>query len=401
MAILFGHPTGNPNAHHAALAHFEAGQLDSFCVPWMPSQTTLRMLGGMGPLRAAAQRLSRRHFPPLADAPKIQGRIGEVKRLALRAFGLASHSLPKEANEWLMRTMTRECHGYTVSAVHSYEDCSLWQFVEAKRLGKSCIYDMPIGYFASWQTIRSRLEAKYAEWVPFRKMAHEVSPGQKQQEMELADLVLAPSKFVAESIQEYHSNKAIALAPYGVDLADWPLRTPQIPEEIMTFIYAGQCSVRKGIPLLLLAWRAAGLKQARLRLIGKWQLAEQKKRELPKCCTWTGPLGGQGLSSFYQRADVFVFPSNFEGFGLVVAEALASGLPVLTTRGRGADGVIDKDSGRTVPPDNLDALVEALRWFAQHRDQLPELSRAARLNAERCTWAQYRTRVTAAVRPFV
>jgi glycosyltransferase involved in cell wall biosynthesis len=273
--------------------------------------------------------------------------------------------------------------------------------MDAKRLGKSCIYDMPIGYFASWERIRSALEAKYADWLPLTKSAHEVSPEQKRREMELADLVLAPSKFVADSIQEYHPKKHIAFAPYGVDLADWPAGTRQISEEIITFVYAGQCSVRKGIPLLLLAWHAAGLKRAQLQLVGEWQLAEIKKRELPSCCTWTGPLGKQELSRLYRRADVFIFPTNFEGFGLVVTEALASGLPVLTTQGRAADEIIDETSGRTVPPDNLDALVEELRWFEQHRDQLPQMSRAARLNAERCTWTQYRSLVTAAVGPLV
>ena len=401
MAILFGHPTGNPNSHNAALAHFEAGRLDAFCVPWMPSPMTLRLLEGIRPLRSAAQRLRRRHFSPLADVPKVQGQIGETKRLALRAFGWADYSLPNEANEWLMRTMSRECRRFSVSAVHSYEDCSLLQFMEAKRLGKSRIYDMPIGYFALWERIRSALESKYADWLPFRKLEHEVSPEQKRQEMELADLVLAPSKFVADSIQEYHPKKHIALAPYGVDLADWPCRTRQTSEEIMTFVYAGQCSVRKGIPLLLRAWQAAGLKQAKLQLIGKWQLAEGKKREIPSRCIWTGPVGAEVLSRVYRRADVFVFPSNFEGFALVVGEALASGLPVLTTQGRGADEIINETNGRTVPPENLDALVEELRWFEQQRAQLPQLSRAARLNAERRTWTEYRSLVTAAVGPLV
>jgi hypothetical protein len=45
-----------------------------------------------------------------------------------------------------MATMQRECHRTSVTAVHAYEDCSLLQFREAKRLGKACIYDMPIGY---------------------------------------------------------------------------------------------------------------------------------------------------------------------------------------------------------------------------------------------------------------
>jgi glycosyltransferase involved in cell wall biosynthesis len=401
MAILFGHPTGNPNAHHAALAHFEARQLDSVCVPWMPSLTALRILEGIGPIRAAAQRLRRRHFSPLTDAPKVQGRIGETKRLALRTFGLGDDGVRNDANQWLMRTMTRECRRLSVSAIHSYEDCSLWQFAEAQRLGKSCIYDMPIGYYKLRERILPELELKYADWMPSGKSAHQVSSWQKRQEMEMADLVLVPSKFVADSIREYHPNKRIALAPYGVDLDDWPARTEERCEGTITFVFAGQCSVRKGIPLLLLAWQAAGLKRARLRLVGKWQLAETKKGELPSCCTWTGTLGPHDLSRVFRQADVFVFPSNFEGLGLVVTEALASGLPVLTTQGRGGDEMMDAASGRTVPPDDLDALVEGLCWFDQHRDQLPQMSRAARLNAELCTWARYRSLVTAAVEPLV
>ena len=73
MSILLGHPTGSPFSHHAALAHFEAGRLELFCVPWMPSLTTLRVLERIKPLRLMTQRLSRRNFPPLAKAPKSSG----------------------------------------------------------------------------------------------------------------------------------------------------------------------------------------------------------------------------------------------------------------------------------------------------------------------------------------
>ena len=66
MTVLFGHPSGNPNSHHAALAHFEAHQLEAFCVPWMPSRLTLQLLDHVAPLRPMAQRFRRRHFPALA-----------------------------------------------------------------------------------------------------------------------------------------------------------------------------------------------------------------------------------------------------------------------------------------------------------------------------------------------
>ncbi len=109
MSILFGHPTGNPNSHHAALAHFEAGRLEAFCVPWFPGKVALACLRAFPPTRAMAARLERRRFEPLAEAPKVQGRIGEVRRLAMRAFGKGDERLSYEANDWLMRTMAREC----------------------------------------------------------------------------------------------------------------------------------------------------------------------------------------------------------------------------------------------------------------------------------------------------
>ena len=74
--ILFGHPTGNPNSHQAALAHYEAGRLEDFCVPWFPGRFTLDLLAQVPGTKTEAARLRRRRFEPLADAPKIQGRFG-------------------------------------------------------------------------------------------------------------------------------------------------------------------------------------------------------------------------------------------------------------------------------------------------------------------------------------
>lgn len=401
MSIVFGHPTGSPFSHNAALAHFEAGRLERFCVPWMPSANTLRLLEQVKPLRSMTQRLSRRHFPPLTETPKVQGRVGELRRLLIRALGWGDDRLTNEANDWLMRTMTRECRRSSVTAVHAYEDCSLWQFVEAKRLGKACIYDMPIGYYSAWERTQAALAKKYVDWLPAYGPSQQIRRDQKCKEMELADLLLVPSNFVANTVRDFHPNRAVAIAPYGVDLTGWPPALARAPRDVITFLFAGQCSLRKGIPLLMEAWRAANLKSARLLLVGPWQLADGKKKQVPPGVRWTGPVSSQQLRSFYHDAEVFVFPTNFEGRALVVGEALASGLPMLTTYASGADDMVDETCGRILAPDNLDSLVESLRWFSDNRHRLPELSRAARINAERCTWEQYRRCVTEAVTPFV
>src|SRR5437588_10676872 len=122
-------------------------------------------------------------------------------RLALRTFDAGDERLAYEANDWLMRTMARRVAGPRITAIHSYEDCSLWQFEEAKRRGKACIYDMPIGYYPAWQKIEAELARKFSDWLPADGLPSRrfVRPEQKRREMELADLVLAPSNFVSDT----------------------------------------------------------------------------------------------------------------------------------------------------------------------------------------------------------
>src|SRR5262245_2211459 len=102
MSVLFGHPSGNPNSHHAALAHFEAGRLEAFCVPWMPTPGQLRHLRKIQSLHGWVFRLERRCFQPLLDAPRIEGRRSEWLRM-LRRIALsntADEKLAYEANDW-------------------------------------------------------------------------------------------------------------------------------------------------------------------------------------------------------------------------------------------------------------------------------------------------------------
>jgi hypothetical protein len=241
LAVLFGHPSGNPFSHHAALAHFEAGRLGAFCVPWMPSAISCQLLQQLGKFWPMAGRLSRRHFHPLSGATKVQGRIGEFRRLFIRALGMGDEHLSQDANDWLMRTMFRECQHSDVTAVHAYEDCSLTQFVEAARRGKACIYDMPIGYYPAWEKTQASLAKKYAEWLKpdaLQSLRH-VRRDQKRQEMQLADLTLVPSTFVEKTIRMFHPNKAIAQAPYGVDIDFWSPGNEKKKQDALRFIYAG------------------------------------------------------------------------------------------------------------------------------------------------------------------
>jgi glycosyltransferase involved in cell wall biosynthesis len=403
MSVLFGHPTGNPNSHNVALAHFEAHQLEAFCVPWMPSRLSLQLLDRIIPFRPMAKRLARRHFDALAGAPKIQGRLGEVGRLMTRGLRGDDEALSYRANDWLMGTMRRECRRSSVRAVHAYEDCSLWQFQEAKHLGKACIYDMPIGYYSAWEQTQADLARQFVDWLPPGGLPSNcyVRPQQKHEEMELADLVLVPSSFVANTIQAFHPNKALALVPYGVDLEFWQAPQRNKGAEMLRFIFAGQISLRKGIPSLLQAWENAGLRSAELLLVGSWRLSENKKVSLPRGVIYVPACSSEELRDLYRHADVFVFPSFFEGFALALLEAMACGLPAIASAATGGSDVLTDESGRVLPVGNVDSLIDALRWFDQNRDRLPAMGRAARKQAELCTWERYRGTVIEATAGFL
>lgn len=400
--ILFGHPTGNPNSHEAALAHFEAGRLAAFCVPWMPSAVELALLRRFPGIGSQAARLERRAFEPLRGAPLVQGRMGEWSRLVRRvaAKGHNSEALAYEANDWLMQTMARHVDRSDVTAVHAYEDCALAQFERAAEVGKRRIYDMPIGYYPAWEETQAALFRTYESWLPARGGASPlVRPAQKRRELELADVVLVPTSFVARTIARF-SAVPTRLAPYGVDRDFWTPCTPTHDSGALRFIYAGQASIRKGTPLLLEAWTAAGLRDASLTLVGSWQMAEIRRRDLPRGVTFAGPLSRTDLRDAYRRSDVFVFPSFFEGFGLVLLEAMACGLPAIATDATAGPEVFDDLSGRVMPAGNLDALVDHLRWFSDHRHDLPSMRVAAIAAAARSTWTRYRQGVTQAVSEY-
>lgn len=404
MSILFGHPTGNPNSHQAALAHFESGRLEAFCVPWMPTRRELEVLKRIPTLENWTTRLERRSFSPLLEAPLIEGRIGEWMRMAKRFLSneaISSEALAYDANDWLMKTMSHECARPTVTAVHSYEDCSLLQFQEAKKRGKTCIYDMPIGYYPAWEETQNRLMTEFGDWLPSDGPPSKryVRPAQKKKEMELADLVLTASSFTANTVSRFQE-KRIAVARYGVDSDFWRPAENVQRDGPLRFIYVGHCSIRKGTPVLLQAWKNAGLKDSELLLIGPWQLADKMRSNLPKNVTHVPPQSRINLREFYQSSDVFVFPSFFEGFGLVLLEAMACGLPVLASEATAAPDIVDGTVGKVIPAGDVNQWSENLREICVRRDELPQMKKAARRKACGFTWKSYREAVSVAVKPF-
>ena len=100
-----------------------------------------------------------------------------------------------------------------------------------------------------------------------------------------------------------------------------------------------------------------------------------------------GELAGTALDAAYDQADLFVLPTHYEGYGMVVAEALARAIPVVSTRTGAIAELVGDDAGVLVAPADVGALAQALETLITDREQLARLRRgAASRRASLSTW---------------
>jgi glycosyltransferase involved in cell wall biosynthesis len=107
-----------------------------------------------------------------------------------------------------------------------------------------------------------------------------------------------------------------------------------------------------------------------------------------------GRVSDSELLEEYQSADIFVLPSLAEGFGLVLLEALACGLPVIaSTSTAGPDIVEEGQDGFIIAPNDSRALAAQIQWFLGHRLELAEMSGRARRKAQLFGWPTFRANI--------
>jgi glycosyltransferase involved in cell wall biosynthesis len=115
-----------------------------------------------------------------------------------------------------------------------------------------------------------------------------------------------------------------------------------------------------------------------------------------------GPMQQYELFKQYKEFDAFVLPSVFEGFGLVVLEAMAAGLPVITTPNSiGPEVITNGNEGYIVPIRDIDAIADAIRQMVNTSpEQRMGMKRNARKKALQYSWDAYRVRLGAVLNTF-
>lgn len=205
---------------------------------------------------------------------------------------------------------------------------------------------------------------------------------------------LAPSRLVQKQMRA-NGVKQVGLWRRGVDAEMFHPRNRNTamrellsdghPEDKL-LLYVGRLAPEKQIhQIRAVLERVPG---TRLALVGGGPM-EASLREhfkgLP--VNFVGYLKGEKLSQAYASADVFVFPSAFESFGLVILEAMASGVPVVSSRVGGAQDMIAEDvSGFTFDVDDVEGMVNGVQRIVATPEKLETMRLAARASAERQSW---------------
>lgn len=272
-------------------------------------------------------------------------------------------------------------------------DTASWLLADrAGKLDKPFFLDQSISHPLANQDIMRGVAERFPDWGETIEERLPQVLACEHQEYQLATRIVAASSFTKKTLVAHGiAADKIIINPYGVDLQTFhPPESTGTRKRPLRFLFLGLISARKGVPLILEAWRKLALKDAELWLVGP--LTEDVRALIPELpgLKVMGKIHRQDLPDLLRQCDVLAFPSYCEGFGLVLLEALASGMPVITTDATaGPDLIQDGVDGHLIPTGDLDALCAAMQALAQEPDKLERMGRAARRCAERFSWEAY------------
>ncbi|MFT3932634.1 MAG: glycosyltransferase family 4 protein [Chitinophagaceae bacterium] len=411
--IVISHPTGNANARAALAGIQNAGLLERFytAIAAFP-EGMLDKVGGIGPFKE----IRKRRFDPALRKFTVTSPWLEAGRMVAGKAGFPSlvkhetgifcidavyKNIDAKVASGLQKAARRG-----VQAVYAYEDAALLSFRKAKQLNMACIYDLPIGYWrAAWQYLQAEKE-RWPEWAPTltgfgdsdKKLAA------KDEELSLADIIFVASSFTAKTLAAYPGKlSGIKVVPYGF---------PAVGEEKkyegfsnnrpLKLLFVGGLSQRKGLANLFAAVEKFNDKVS-LTIVG----GKPNHMEVPVLNAalakhnWIPALPHEEILKIMRQHDVFVFPSLFEGFGLVITEAMSQGTPVITTeRTCGPDIIEHGKNGWIVEAGSTAAIEEMISELLSNPQQIAAAGKEAMETARMRPWKVYGSELANAIWNF-
>ncbi|WP_018614260.1 glycosyltransferase family 4 protein [Segetibacter koreensis] len=400
MKILLSHPTGNANVRAAAEGFLKADILGEFntAIAVFPGSIFHR-LSGIRPLAEFRRRSFNEKLRPFTNTfPWTE--IGRFAALKSGMQQLTKHETGMFCIDAVYRSMDRHvgkrlkhARKNEISGVYAYEDSAVKTFVKAKSRGLSCFYDLPIGY---WRCAKQLLEKEREQWPDWVTTLSSFNDSQyklalKDQELQLADKIFVASQFTADTLKHFPGKLSdIKVVPYGFPPVVEKRHYNITAHHPLKLLFVGGLSQRKGIANLFAAVKTLG-HYVELTVVGQktTNSCVPLNAELSKH-RWIPSLPHLEVLKLMQTHDVLVFPSLFEGFGLVITEAMSQGTPVITTeRTAGPDLIVHGQDGWLIEAGSTDALKTAIETILFNPEIIRNAGREAMERARIRPWEVY------------
>ena len=221
----------------------------------------------------------------------------------------------------------------------------------------------------------------------------------EEEEYRLSDRICVLSSFARDTFLERGVDPAkLRLLPLGADTSVFRLSSEELearrrrilagaPLEVL---FVGNLSLQKGMWDMAQIIRGCGPDRFRFRLVGA-RLPESRRclGMVAGQWRWIPPQRGAALREQYVGADLFLFPTIQDGFGLVLAQARAAALPILATvHCAGPDLVESGRTGWTFPIRTPDRFIEQLHWCDRNREALAGMVEASAETNRQRDWAE-------------
>ncbi len=401
--VILSHPTGNVNVREVANALEKAGSLGKFYTSVAVFQNTFsHILSKYGPLKE----FRRRSFPSNLKPFTCTRPFLELARMASQKLGY-QNALIHEKGIFCVDKVYSDLDSHVSkklknnSAVYAFEDGAFESFKRASSKGIICLYDLPTGYWRAHTKYLEKERIERPEWAmtltSFKDSDFKLQ--RKDEELSMADAIFVASNFTKRTLELFPGQLApIHLIPYGFPEVYKNRKYENIANRKLKLLFVGGLSQLKGIANLFEAVNYLG-ERVKLTIVGRKvvQGCIPLERELKKH-NWIPSLPHDQILSLMRSQDVFVFPSLFEGYGLVIAEAMSQGTPVITTtRTCGADFIEDGKNGWLVDPGDTQGLIEKLEQILSHPEIIPQVGRAARDTAKELPMSIYGEKMVEAI----
>jgi glycosyltransferase involved in cell wall biosynthesis len=209
-----------------------------------------------------------------------------------------------------------------------------------------------------------------------------------------AAALLANSEGLKNRALKFMPSAKIDVIPNGVDLERFsPVQTASQSEDIR-LLTVGRLSVTKRVEILIDAVDILNRQDCKIlfRIAGGGQMKHKlqqivNEKNLNNIIELTGRIDAERMPQLYRQSDIFISASKLEGMSNAMLEAMACGLPIVTTRCEGVEELIG-ENGLVIEDADAEQIAEVLKKLIHDRRLRQQMSTAARKQAEKFSWGR-------------